>query len=189
MNATTIPYAIKEWDVVCEALRAGRQHLLLRKGGIQEEGDQFRAEHDAFWFWPTRFHQSPDQLNDAGQQFLQQLGEKHSGGNRFAVDLLAQVDQVRYVTQESKLAELDDFHILSADTVRMRYHYREPSVYLFLVRIYTAPHIKVYVETPEIAGCKSWIDLPEPPSAEGVKPVLTDEQFAAVKEKFEALFT
>ncbi|TWT32793.1 DUF1802 family protein [Blastopirellula retiformator] len=187
MPPTNIPYAIKEWDVVCAALRAGKQYVLLRKGGIQEHDDQFRAEHDAFWFWQTRFHQSPDQLNDAGQEILDQLGGKHSGGNRFAVDLLAQVDQVRYVTQETKLDELEELHILSDDALRMRFHYRELGLYLFLVRIYAAPQAKVFVETPEIAGCKSWIKLPEPPPAADLKPVLTDDQFAAVKQKFESL--
>ncbi|EAQ80464.1 DUF1802 family protein [Blastopirellula marina] len=188
MNEANCPYVMKEWDVVCDALRAGRQHLLLRKGGIREQDDQFRAEHDAFWFWPTRFHQSPDQLSSDGQQLLAQLREKHAGGNRFAVDLLAVVEDVRYITQEALLDKLTGMHILAADTVRTRFHYREPGLYLFLVRIFAAPQVQLYVETPEIAGCKSWIELPDPPSSEGLMPVINDETFAVAQAKFEALF-
>ncbi|PQO43722.1 DUF1802 family protein [Blastopirellula marina] len=187
MNPTNIPFAIKEWDVVCEALRAGEQHLLLRKGGIREQDDQFRAEHDAFWFWPTRFHQTPDQLSPAGRKLLDQMQAKHVGGNRFGVDLLAEVQQVRYVTSATKLAEFAPLHILSPDTVRMRFHYRDPGVYLFLIRVYAAPRPKLYVETPEIAGCKSWIELPDPPSTADLQPVVSDEEFAAAQEKFAAL--
>src|SRR5579885_3233527 len=49
--------AFKEWAVVCRALAEGRQALILRKGGIAEEGGVFRPEHDRFWLYPTYFHE------------------------------------------------------------------------------------------------------------------------------------
>ncbi|MFI4875920.1 MAG: DUF1802 family protein [Blastopirellula sp. JB062] len=188
MNDANLAYALKEWDVVCDALRAGRQHLLLRKGGVSEQDDQFRPEHDQFWFWPTRFHQSPDQLTSDGQNLLAQRREKHAGGNRFAVDLLAKVQEVRYLTQESQLAPLAEMHILAADTARTRFHYREPGLFVFLVRIFAVPHLQLYIETPEIAGCKSWIELPAAPSASDLTPVISDEAFVAVQAEFSASF-
>ena len=39
--------AFKEWAVICEAL-AATQSLILRKGGISEEGGTFRPEHAEF---------------------------------------------------------------------------------------------------------------------------------------------
>ena len=39
------------------ALAAGRQSVILRKGGIAEEGGAFRPEHAEFLLYPTFFHE------------------------------------------------------------------------------------------------------------------------------------
>ena len=48
--------AFKEWAVICAAL-AATQSLILRKGGIAEEGGVFRPEHSEFLLYPTYFHE------------------------------------------------------------------------------------------------------------------------------------
>ncbi|MFW6125399.1 MAG: DUF1802 family protein, partial [Pirellulales bacterium] len=59
--------ALKEWAAVCRALEEGRQTLLLRKGGIHEEGGRFELAHHQFWLFPTYEHQRHDRLAaDAG---------------------------------------------------------------------------------------------------------------------------
>ena len=37
--------ALKEWDVVCEALGSVRQAIVIRKGGIAEGRDGLRFQH------------------------------------------------------------------------------------------------------------------------------------------------
>ena len=37
--------ALKEWAITCEAIGNGEQILLLRKGGIHEDGKDFRVIH------------------------------------------------------------------------------------------------------------------------------------------------
>ncbi len=49
--------AFKEWALVCNALGRGDQSLILRKGGIAEGRDGFRFKHDAFFLFPTLFHE------------------------------------------------------------------------------------------------------------------------------------
>ena len=49
--------ALKEWASVVEALKEGRQVLLLRKGGIAERRGAFRVEQAAFSLYPTFLHQ------------------------------------------------------------------------------------------------------------------------------------
>jgi len=44
--------------VVCSALEAGRQIILLRKGGIYESAGEFEIEHRQFLFFPTFLHQN-----------------------------------------------------------------------------------------------------------------------------------
>src|SRR5579884_1442914 len=49
--------ALKEWAVVVEALLAGRQAILLRRGGIVEARNGFQVRHREFLLFPTFEHQ------------------------------------------------------------------------------------------------------------------------------------
>ena len=51
--------AFKEWAVVCDALKTGRQIVLVRKGGIREEEGVFRISDPEFFLMPTYEHQNP----------------------------------------------------------------------------------------------------------------------------------
>jgi len=52
--------AFKEWQVVCDALATGRQCIILRKGGIHEGRQGFSFAEEAFFLFPTRFHNQKD---------------------------------------------------------------------------------------------------------------------------------
>ncbi|MDG0790271.1 DUF1802 family protein [Cohnella ginsengisoli] len=48
------PIALREWAVAVKALEAGKQIMVLRKGGIAEETKEFRLESPSFFlFRPT----------------------------------------------------------------------------------------------------------------------------------------
>jgi hypothetical protein len=72
-------YALKEWSVTVDSLLAGRQILLLRKGGIHEQHNGFHLEHRRFFLFPTHVHQSlhtlhpsfPILTNTTGPKLLQ----------------------------------------------------------------------------------------------------------------------
>jgi hypothetical protein len=50
-------FALKEWAVVIEGLKAGRQLILLREGGVQDGRGGFHADHREFFLFPTFEHQ------------------------------------------------------------------------------------------------------------------------------------
>ena len=54
--------ALKEWDVVCEALGSGRQVIVIRKGGIAEGTGGLRFAHEEFVLLPTFFHQQSERV-------------------------------------------------------------------------------------------------------------------------------
>ena len=54
--------ALKEWAAVLKALEEGKQTILLKKGGIAEEGGQFKPEHPEFFLYPTFEHQTPEDI-------------------------------------------------------------------------------------------------------------------------------
>src|SRR3954469_22010562 len=59
VSMPTLSIALKEWDLVISDLLAGRQALLLRKGGILESHNEFELEHKRFLLYPTFVHQDP----------------------------------------------------------------------------------------------------------------------------------
>src|SRR5690349_24075785 len=64
MLPANLNVALKEWDTVCRALGAGKQILLLRKGGIFESAGGFEIENRHFVLFPTFLHQNPQMLKD-----------------------------------------------------------------------------------------------------------------------------
>lgn len=153
--------ALKEWAVVCEALAAGRQDVLLRKGGILEGPDGFRVEHNEFWLLPTRFHQNPDEIVPDARPLLERLRRAAPPPGRFRIELYAVVEDVIRLDDETKLGEFAGRHILAEETVRQRFHYREPGLFVVPVRVFRLPEPFELADSPEIAGCRSWVELPE----------------------------
>ena len=58
-----------------------------------------------------------------------------------------------------------------------RFAYRRPGLYVLPVRVYRAAHSVDLAETPEYAGCRSWVELDRDLPTEGARPVLDDKAF------------
>ena len=162
----------KEWAVICRALADGRQSVILRKGGIAEVGGVFRPEHDVFLLYPTFFHEQhrtgikPDFLP------LLEAAERDrppAGTVRFTH--FVRVGTVSHVTDLDQILALDALHGWTADTVRQRFHYRTPGLYVLAVEVFRLPHAVDVAERPEYAGCKTWVELDAPIPTGGAEPV------------------
>ena len=98
MLASSLPgscqIALKEWAVTVQALAQGRQVLLLRKGGIHEEGKDFRVVHPEFLLYPTYEHQREDLLKPAAQPSLKQLLAETPQSDTITFSHWAQVAEV-----------------------------------------------------------------------------------------------
>lgn len=154
--------AFKEWAVICAALAAGRQSLILRKGGIAEEGGVFRPEHREFLLYPTYFHE-----HRAGVKadFLPLLEAADAGKPPSGVVRLThfvRVENVAHVTDLEDALALDGLHAWTADVVRQRFHYRSPGLFVLTVRAFRLAQPVDVAERPEYAGCKTWVPLADP---------------------------
>ena len=156
----TCRIALKEWAVVCRALATGVQTVLLRKGGISEPGGTFRCEHEAFWLYPTRFHQGAESLTPAGVELLDGLTLPTDPG-QVPISLLARVQSVQRITDPAQLTPYLDRQILSLETVLQRFHYKRPELFAMEVTCTALPTPFTLHETPDMAGCHSWVELPE----------------------------
>lgn len=174
--------AFKEWAGVCDALEAGRQSIILRKGGISEEPGpgRFVPDHREFWLYPTFVHQSQQGLRVA-------VAPTDSGPVDPAVipiGLLARVELIARVEDESALEGLEPYHVLTPETVRGRFHYRTPGLWVLAVRIRRQEPPHRIAATAEHAGCKSWVTLDEPLATSDVVPAIGDVEWA---ERLEGL--
>ena len=163
--------ALKEWSGICCALGDGRQTILLRKGGVAEENGVFRPEHPRFWLYPTQVHEQQQGLRDGT---LDQ--STRSSTNSVFLDLLAEVQRVWWVDRLELVNAISEFHIWTEDTIRKRFDYRRPGLWVLAIRVYRSNEGRQIPELPQYAGCKSWVPLDVEIPMEGLAPVLNQEQ-------------
>ena len=158
--------ALKEWSGTCAALASGRQSILLRKGGIAEEGGRFVPEHPAFWLYPTALHQDQQGLR------AEFAGPPPAAGPGTVVGLsiLAVVGVVAYLDRPEALDELREFHVWTDETVHRRFAYRTPGLWVLGVRVFLAPDPWPLLVTAEQVGCKSWVALETSPPTSRLVP-------------------
>ena len=165
--------AFKEWAIVCRALAAGRQTLILRKGGIREKQGKFAVEHPEFFLFPTLFHQQNNSvLPDARVEL--DLQPKES----VTLSLYAVVEQVERLTDWEKVRALAPFHIWSEATLQDRFGWgKENAITLMVARFYRLPSPVTLPLCASYGGCTSWVVLERPLSTVGAKPILSAPEF------------
>jgi hypothetical protein len=178
-------WAFKEWAVICEALAQGRQTIILRKGGIHEGRAGFRIAQREFWLLPTKFHASAEALVPAALDLLVPAGSLNAGG-MFHVRHYAVVEEVLELASESQALALAGLHYWSETTIRERFHYKRPGLYCLLVRVFNASEAAIIEDTPAIAGCRSWVELPRSLATTTLSPAMSDEAFEAMARNIKA---
>jgi hypothetical protein len=159
--------AFKEWAVICRALAEGRQTVILRKGGIAEEGGAFRPEHAEFLLYPTFFHEHRAGVKPEFLPLLEAAEREKPEPGTIRFTHFVRVTDVKHLTDLGAALALDARHAWTADVVRQRFHYRTPGLFVLSVRVFRLPEPAVRVERPEYAGCKTWVTLDEPVATQG----------------------
>lgn len=172
-------FAFKEWAVMSAALGAGRQSLILRKGGIHEGRAGFRVEHGEFWLFPTNFHQSPEELTDDYCDLWDCVRQKPPPDDVIPIRHYAVVDDVWEIADEALLPRLVGLHGWSERVLHDRFHYKRPGLFALLVRIYELPQALSQPNSPYFAGCRSWVDLSTELATAGLQPVLSNDAHRA----------
>lgn len=169
--------AFKEWHVIVEALGAGEQILLLRKGGIAEARGGFTVATDRFWLFPTHFHAQLQKTKPAARRWFERATPS---GQTVPLRWFAQLERTVFLNDWPRVAALDRFHFWSEDTVRERFDWsRPPGLHALVVRVHELSQPMPLAVTPDMGGCKSWIEVPVDFTARPSAPVLPDAVFAA----------
>ena len=162
-------FGFKEWTLICEALGRGDQSIILRKGGIAEGRAGFRFEHPEFLLFPTLFHEQAAKLKVPPDTALP---SSRSDGQH-EVRLLARVEWTQDVVDWEKVRALAPFHLWQESEIEKRFRQDDKQmVSLAFVRIFALRDPLLFPDHPSYGGCRSWIELPDPPTASA--PVLDD---------------
>lgn len=171
-------HALKEWAVAVDALEQGRTIMLLRKGGIREQGRSFVVAHDQVLLYPTYEHQHPHLLKPG---YTSQVQPVASGWHPSTVRISAwaQITHIFQVSDEPTVTDLLPYHIWNPRFASARFGWKPRSpLYVLLLRTYQLAQAQMITYHPEYGGCKSWIDLAESITTDGSVPVLSDVEYA-----------
>ena len=174
-NAT----ALKEWASVVEALKSGRQVILIRKGGLADKGKVFAVEDTEFFFYPTFLHQQvefvkPDFIPDFEEATRPKVEE-----GKLLVDSYAVVEESVPLASAEALKRLEGLHIWNDRFIEHRLQWKPDSpAWVVLLRMYRLAEPRVLVEQRRYRGCRSWVKLEEELPTSQAVPVLTDPQFS-----------
>lgn len=170
----TTNHALKEWAIAVNALEKGETIMLLRKGGIHEQGGRFQVAHEEILLYPTYEHQQSFMLKAEYTNLVQPVT---SGWHPETVRIgsWAAITDILPVSNESIVNALLPFHIWNEYFIsdRLIWKARQP-LYILLLRTYKLPQVQEIPYRAEYGGCKSWIDLAQPINTEGAEAVLSD---------------
>jgi hypothetical protein len=175
--------ALKEWDVVCEALGSGRQVIVIRKGGIAEGKDGLRFKHEEFVLLPTFFHQQAERVVPEAAFSARQSGAE---GDQDPVEIRHAATLVwhKVVTDRAALARLQTFHILTPEEVETRFDQKpEPGVQVALLRVYRLDPPQRVAWQKSFGGCRSWAEMDADLESCSRVSVLSDERFAELERE------
>jgi hypothetical protein len=181
MVSPTLSVALKEWSVVCDALQRGRQMILLRKGGIVEAIGGFELEQREFLLFPTLLHQNKGMLK---QEVHARVEQAYAEPENITLTAAAEVVDIYRLSNRAQMDALDSEHIWTAPLIDMRFNYRPKNpLYLLIVRTHMLERPVILANTPEYAGCKSWVPLAAEIDCAASRPALDDASFEQHRER------
>jgi hypothetical protein len=179
--------ALKEWDVICRALAAGQQAILLRKGGIAETQGEFQLEEARFWLFPTFLHQAPEGLIPEAAPLLEQSAREQPPPGVVRLTHFAEVPCSYRVDRVEDALALRGLHLYADETVRSRFEYRRPGLVVLPVRVWRVSQAHEIPDTAAYVGCRSWVQLDQELPTDSASPVLDEAAFRALLVKLDDL--
>ena len=148
--------ALKEWAITCESIGRGEQILLLRKGGIHEDGKDFRVIHREFLLYPTFEHQKSELLRPEHQPTLEALLERPREDQQITFAHFAKAEEVLEVEGQGIVDHLAPHYIWTTDYAQSRLRWKPMlPLSVMLLRAYRLETPVTVPWIPEYSGCTS----------------------------------
>ena len=150
----------KELSSVCQAIASGRQSILLRKAGLRESTAESVFQAKSFYLLPTLYHEK-DSKNVTPD---------------FSVSLRVEIIRAGGLLDWSQIEKLLPLTAYHPTTIREHFDSRnEHLLHFAYIRAFALSPIWQLPHTPALSGCRSWFDLPSPPSTITETPVPATE--------------
>jgi hypothetical protein len=175
-----MPFAFKEWTLICDALGRGEQSLILRKGGIAEGRAGFRFQHEEFLLFPTLFHEQAAKLKVPAET---ELPAPRTDG-QLEVHLHGRVEWTQDLTDWPTVQRLAPLHLWQEFEIEKRFRQDEKQmVSLAFVRVSHLSTPFVFPDSPRYGGCRSWVQMPDLPAETTLLPVLGEAAHRAAEQR------
>ena len=146
----------KELASVCLAIGQGRQTVLLRKAGIRESTHESAFSPKSFYLLPTQYHEK---------------GPK-SPSQDFPISLRVEVVRSGDLIHWAQIEKLLPFTAYDPKTIREHFDSRDEKLLHFAqIQSFTLSPIWSLPHSPALSGCRSWFELPSPPTSIKESPV------------------
>ena len=199
-DAPRVTLALKEWHAACEALRCGRQTVLLRKGGIADDAraSSFEIRSTEFALFPTNFHVDAALLaREEAAALAAGAAPDMKKGESVTLALVARVTGAWIVDGArglEALQKLKSYHCWSDALQQTRLAYKpQMGLTILELRAYEAAEGDVATleaDVERFGGCKSWVDI-DPWTPTTLRVCVRDEDFvergARLRADLEAL--
>ena len=153
-------HGFKELASVCHSIAQGQQNVLLRKAGIRESTHESAFQPKSFYLLPTQYHEK-------GSKTPSQI---------FPISLRVNLIRTGDLLDWSKIEKLLPLTAYDPKTIREHFDSRDEKLLhfaliqpFFLSPTWNLPH------SPSLSGCRSWFELPSPPSTLTEAPVPATE--------------
>ncbi len=167
--------ALKEWAIAIEALNQGDTIILLRKGGIREQG--FQVEDSFVWLYPTYEHQKPHLLKP---EYVSKVVSVESGWHpeQITIRSCAEITDILAIDNIKQIEALQPYHIWNEQMIgdRLKWQPQKPLIVL-LLKVYRLPQPQSIPYNNAYGGCKSWIELNLPIATDQLIPAIEDNQY------------
>ena len=170
--------ALKEWAVTVGAMAKGDQVLLMRKGGIHEDGKDFRVIHREFLFYPTYLHQKENLIQPAYQPALRRMLEQPQDPDKISFGYWAKAEEVLEISDQKKVDDLEPHYIWTTAYAQSKLHWKPMlPLSVLLLRVYELEQPVTVPYLPEYGGCTSWVEVLSDVNLGKMAAVLDDAEF------------
>ncbi|NDJ18809.1 DUF1802 family protein [Myxacorys almedinensis] len=151
--------ALKEWAIAVDALEQGDMILLLRKGGIREQGGTFSVDHQRVLLYPTYEHQNPHLLKPPYDTKVHPVESGWHPGEIY-IGSFADITDIFQVTETTVVQALSPYHIWNAQFVEERLNWKPKTpLYVLALRVFKLAESCSIPYQKRYGGCRSWLDL------------------------------
>jgi len=173
MSISELSSLLKEKALIIHLLSKGDTTLIIRKGGKDDPSGQLLNKSDTFFLAPSYRHSDPAIF---AKEFHRDIEKINLTPDKDTITLssFARVEKALVIKDKSKLNSIYGWHGYSKEEAERMFNYKEPLVYLYLLRVYNLQKPIIIPKPDNYSGCKSLVSLNKNVAISSYEPAVSD---------------